>query len=150
MARNPQTIYKGQLIQRLQVEALCESGYWPTDCVEGPGILNKDGYRRVQNTLTHRYTWERYWGQKVPPGMVLDHFVCDNRECCNPLHTRPDTVQGNIRRSHPLKVQGHGTYADYRMHIYRGTEPCAPCRQANADQERNRRQMNLYRRNSTK
>jgi len=33
----------------------------------------------------------------------------------------------------------HGTYAGYQTHKRRGQLPCEPCRQANAEYQRNRR-----------
>lgn len=34
----------------------------------------------------------------MPQGLVLDHFFCDNRLCCNPAHVRPVTERENILR----------------------------------------------------
>lgn len=46
----------------------------------------------------HRFSYRRTHGA-VPAGMVLDHFVCDQRLCVNPDHVRPDTNWGNVSRS---------------------------------------------------
>lgn len=45
----------------------------------------------------HRARYEREVGP-IPEGLVLDHFACDNRLCCNPAHVRPVTVRENVLR----------------------------------------------------
>lgn len=49
------------------------------------------------NTRAHVYAWERKRGP-VPAGLVLDHFVCDNKACCNPDHLRAVPNAANITR----------------------------------------------------
>lgn len=51
-------------------------------------------FRHVR-TLVHRWMWVAYVGD---PGPVLDHKVCDNKECCNPAHLEPATHRQNILR----------------------------------------------------
>lgn len=45
----------------------------------------------------HVYAWTRANGP-VPEGQVLDHYVCDNKSCCNPAHLRPANWLANLRR----------------------------------------------------
>lgn len=52
------------------------------------------GFMR-QRTLVHRWMWLLEHGE-CPA--LLDHIVCDNRECCNPAHLKPATQRQNILR----------------------------------------------------
>lgn len=61
------------------------------------------GYGRTRDengrhARVHRLRYLREVGP-IPEGMVLDHYVCDNRACCNPLHVRPVSQRENLLRS---------------------------------------------------
>lgn len=60
----------------------------------GYGVVRENG--RVQKV--HRLRYEREFGP-VPDDLVMDHFACDNRLCCNPAHVRPVTERENLFRS---------------------------------------------------
>lgn len=85
----------------------------------------------------HRFRYEREVGV-VPEGMELDHFVCDNRRCCNPQHVRPTTHYENVLRGQsPTALnkakthcpKGHPYSGDNLIPYYteRGTRSCNAC-----------------------
>jgi len=80
------------------------SGWIVTDdgCHIWQGSVFPNGYGSVwhngRNRPVHRARYEREVGP-VPEGLVLDHFVCDNRLCCNPAHVRPVSQRENLLRS---------------------------------------------------
>lgn len=45
----------------------------------------------------HRVAY-KHWRGRITPGLVLDHVVCDIRECVNPWHVEPVTDRANILR----------------------------------------------------
>lgn len=75
----------------------------------------------------------------MPDGMELDHYVCNTRSCCNPLHVRPVTHRENVLRSdnhmsHQLAQthckRGH-PLAGYNLDRYdlaMGNRRCIKCR----------------------
>lgn len=52
---------------------------------------------------THRLTYEALRGS-VPPGLELDHCVCQTPLCCNPLHLEAVTHRENVRRGRMSEV----------------------------------------------
>lgn len=71
-----------------------------------------DGARLVG---AHRWNFERKRGP-VPPGLVLDHVVCDTPSCVNEWHVEPRTSGQNTLRS---SVAVAARYAR-RTHCSRG------------------------------
>lgn len=100
-----------------------------------------DGKRRY---LVHRLRYEREVGP-IPPGLVLDHFVCNNPTCCNPAHVRPVTQwENNLRSNAPSSLNlaktyckwGHPLEGDNLGHQSRGRR----CRACTRESDRVRRQ----------
>jgi hypothetical protein len=116
----------------------------PNGCHEWQGGQNGGGYGKVwwegKKWYIHRLRYEMEFGP-VPEGMVLDHYACNNRKCCNPTHVRPVTIRENVLRSsspaalcatkthckngHPL-VEGNLVPAGVR----RGQRMCRTCHNA--------------------
>lgn len=46
----------------------------------------------------HRAVWTLMVGE-IPEGLELDHKVCNNPPCVNPLHLEPVTGRVNVRRA---------------------------------------------------
>lgn len=91
-----------------------------------------DGYK---TTKAMKVYWERVNGP-VPPGLVLDHFMCDNRACVRPDHVRPVTVRENtLRGNAPSSWNmaktccsiGH-EFTPANTYEYKGTRSCRICR----------------------
>lgn len=102
------------------------------------GTLNGGGYGQVWvgglRRVVHRLRYEQEIGP-IPEGTVLDHFVCDNRQCCNPEHVRPASHRENILRgtghtaANAAKThcpQGH-PYAGDNVRVNRRGRYCRAC-----------------------
>lgn len=95
----------------------------------------KNGYgvhgRRAPHSgsaLTHRYTYEFEFGA-LPAGTELDHFACQNRACCNPLHMEAVPHIVNVRRGKAKKThckRGHTLAGGNLLSTRRGTR-CRIC-----------------------
>jgi len=59
--------------------------WWGARTSQGYGTVTSGGRRSLSVT---RLRYEREVGP-IPPAMVLDHYLCNNPRCCNPLHVRP-------------------------------------------------------------
>ena len=72
-----------------------------TGCHIWMGSRREGGYGWVwwngHATPAHRARYEREIGP-VPDGMMMDHFQCNNKACCNPRHVRPVTPRENTLR----------------------------------------------------
>lgn len=89
---------------------------WVTDargCDIWQGRRNNRGYGSTWEAgkirYVHRLRYEREVGP-IPPGMELDHFVCDNGAggCCNPFHCRPVTHRENGLRGNTFVADNAG------------------------------------------
>ena len=71
------------------------------------GRNNRNGYGRVswggKEPVAHRLIWELHIGP-IPPKHLLDH-LCRNRNCVNPHHMEPVTVQVNTLRGKAILFQ---------------------------------------------
>lgn len=79
---------------------------WPwlagTDA-NGYGKFTVDG----RPVPAHRFAYECFNGP-IEPGLVLDHFICNNPPCCNPSHVQPVTIAENVSRGHALHNWNRG------------------------------------------
>lgn len=72
-----------------------------TGCWLWCGRRDRDGYGRAyyagRSWLAHRLAYELCVGP-IPPGLELDHIVCDRPGCIRPDHVRPSTHYENTMR----------------------------------------------------
>lgn len=68
----------------------------PNGCWLWTNTLSHDGYAVAGHRYVHREVYEAY-KTKIPSGLTLDH-LCKVRNCCNPDHLEPVTLQENISR----------------------------------------------------
>lgn len=112
-----------------------------TGCHLWTGGRSTSGYGRVsinrRMVSVHRVRYEREIGP-VPEGMDLDHFVCENRGCCNPQHVRPATRRENLLRGRGVVAenaskthcpQGH-PLSGPNLIVRRGWRECRTCKRA--------------------
>lgn len=83
----------------------------PGGCIRSRLSVNVvTGYVQVKTKGTvrggHVVVYEAHVGP-VPEGMVLDHWVCDNRWCVNHHHVRPATQRENILRGNGATAKRH-------------------------------------------
>lgn len=67
-----------------------------TDGRYGFFSVAEQGKRR--HMTAHRFAYELLVGP-IPPGLVLDHFACDNPRCVNPAHLKAVVQRDNALRS---------------------------------------------------
>jgi len=63
--------------------------------------INRNGYgRNYENKKRHmaHITIYKLLKGAYPEGLLLDHVYCKHRNCCNPTHLSPVTVQHNTNR----------------------------------------------------
>ena len=103
---------------------------WVACTSNGYGTFKTDG----KMVYAHRWAYQRKYGM-VAPGMVLDHYVCDNRLCCNPDHVRPVTHRENLLRGNGLTAlnaakthcpKGH-EYTESNTRNREGKRECRIC-----------------------
>ncbi len=72
-----------------------------TGCWLWRGATGTGGYGRVKlrgkSRGPHEVAFELYRGP-IPPGLELDHIVCDTPRCINPWHVEPATHRANVMR----------------------------------------------------
>lgn len=99
--------------------------YGPEGCHFWYGCRDADGYaqgwdgERVRTVYAIRY--EREVGS-IPPGHVLDHYVCDNgpEGCSNPHHCRPVLPRENILRGDTVAARNLAKTHCVRGHLLAG------------------------------
>lgn len=117
------------------------------------GAVTGVGYGHVHHAgkmrSIHRLRYEQEVGP-IPDGMELDHFVCDNRRCCNPAHVRSVTRWENGLRGNGVGARnrakthcpkGHPLSAGNLVPSYlaRGRRECLECKRASLRAEAHRR-----------
>lgn len=94
-AKLPETMQRKILI--------CEQ----TGCWLWQGEINRNGYGRVWSGgtryMAHKHAYQIVKGD-IAPGKLLDHN-CRQRNCCNPTHLSPVTVQQNTHRGKAVLFQ---------------------------------------------
>ena len=108
------------------------------------GERGADGYGRFTRSptsgtrLAHRIAYELLVGP-IPEGMMLDHIVCQNRQCVKPAHlrlvTQSESASQNSRRakrwSSPLVCRnGHVRTPENTVINSRGRTVCRICDRA--------------------
>ena len=74
-----------------------ECWLWQGFKVKGYGRIRIDGKAK----RVHRLMYEQMVGP-IPDGLVIDH-LCMVRNCVNPEHLEPVTIEENTRRSNKAK-----------------------------------------------
>jgi hypothetical protein len=74
---------------------------------------------RFRTVKAHRLAYEMLVGP-IPPGLQLDHVVCDTPACVNPAHLKPSTARENVlRSSNPFAINSRKTHCP-KGHPYAG------------------------------
>lgn len=130
-------VYGGTVMDRIALR----STELPNGCRIWGGATSTRGYGRVYDpakkgpVYAHIAAYEAKYGP-VPAGMVLDHFACDNKLCCNPDHVRPSTNHDNIARANSPEMvayregrctKGHPRDEEH-AYRYKGRWRCRTCR----------------------
>lgn len=94
-----------------------------------------------KNETAHRAAYRIIVGP-IPPGLVLDHIVCDNPPCCNPAHVTPVTMRANTKRGTKARpgfprrpasalkafcIRGHPLSPGENVRWYRRQKVCRGC-----------------------
>lgn len=104
----------------------------------GYGVM-RIGPASAGMVYVHRFSYELYVGP-IPDGLQIDH-LCRVRNCVNPSHLEPVTLQVNVMRSdHPIAIRrrtglckwGHPITPDNTYLRADGTTECLPCRRERA------------------
>lgn len=95
---------KGRFVSSQTLEERLAEKYIPepnTGCFLWLGMLHKQGYGVIKigkkNRLAHVVAYELEFGP-VPLGFELDHVICSNPPCINPLHMKVATHRENVLR----------------------------------------------------
>jgi hypothetical protein len=85
------------LLERIRARVTIDSNgcwIWQNRLTKGYGYFTYKGERM----LTHRGTFQAYYGIKLGPKDILDH-LCMVKSCCNPEHLQKVTQRENSKRS---------------------------------------------------
>ena len=119
-------------IERLRAKSTTnEKGCWLIHT-----SLDKDGYHvasyRGKSVKGYKKAFLIKKGE-IPKGLVLDHYYCQNRNCCNPDHLEPVTPQENTRRGRNYNrekthcPQGHAYTPENTHYEKKGNRHCKVC-----------------------
>lgn len=132
----------------LRVIKIDDNGCWRWqlaihNCGYGKLTVIENG--RPRRRLAHRISYQHFVGP-IPTGLHIDH-LCRVRDCVNPKHLEPVTVQENLRRS-PLRgararatgrcTNGH-VLAEVGLYKQGRYQVCAECQKAATCRSKQRR-----------
>lgn len=71
--------------------------------------INFKGYGRVyipggKREAAHKFIYKLLNGN-YDESLLLDHVYCKHRNCCNPTHVEPVTVQQNVHRGSAILIK---------------------------------------------
>jgi len=88
------------LLDKLPIKLRKRIEISPDGCWLWQVNINRNGYGRIYENgkrhMAHIFIYKFFKGDYVE-GLVLDH-LCTNRQCCNPSHLSPVTIQHNTHR----------------------------------------------------
>lgn len=94
------TMHGSSVISRIMDKVTIDgNGCWifQGSLVAGYGRIGLNGTTKG----AHVVTYEDKYGP-VPEGLELDHFYCNNKQCCNPDHVEPVAHTENMRRHYSI------------------------------------------------
>lgn len=117
----------------------------PNGCWEWQGDLNQGyGQATLERGISggvHRIVYAWIFGP-IPNGHKwhVDHIVCNNRKCCNPVHLKLVTARANTLRGNGITAQearrthcnyGHPFAGDNLKIRTDGARQCRACKRLN-------------------
>ena len=106
-----------RIMDRVQIDPASGCWIWTgSKYPSGRGRITVAGRRWT----IYRATYTEWIGP-IPEGLVLDHFVCERGECCNPEHVRPATQRENVLRGDTISSRAAAARACPAGHEYSGT-----------------------------
>lgn len=126
-------------------------------CHNWTGLKNPKGYGKMRFVrddgsicqYAHQWVWEQEHG-RVPKGMTLDHYVCDNESCVRVSHMRITSVRENVLRSDGIAARnlakthckyGHPFTGENLKIRANGGRSCAICMQKSGRETHQRRKQ---------
>jgi hypothetical protein len=87
----------------------------PDECWEWQAGREDSGYGVFDGRHAHRVAWEITNGA-IPAGLIVRHYVCDNRPCCNVAHMKLGTRRQNSEDMVRKGRQATGDRSPRRLH----------------------------------
>lgn len=114
---------RARFAARLRPRTWTPAGGEEITCAEWPGAVNTDGHGVMRIgarlVLTHRLAYALAH-EVCPAGLVVDHFRCSNRRCCEPMHLRLTTPEGNTPAIYGARTRTAGREARAIRAIFDG------------------------------
>jgi hypothetical protein len=89
----------------------------PDDCWPWQASLDEGGYGQFDQDQAHRVAWMMAHGD-IPEGLVVRHYVCDYRRCCNVAHMKLGTRRQNSEDMVRKGRQAAGDRSPRRVHFH--------------------------------